>query len=279
MIKLKTQNEIALIRTACKALVHWMEQCVANLQMGGYWRGTDIELEFHHYVDYLNRANGGELWDTPFAWQKNIDGDPFGSPLCISINDEIVHSRPNERKFKTGDIVTIDAGLSHHGWCADMARTVIFNTGPDMDSANERHLTLVKTCQSALYAAYDQCKPGNTFKDISTVIGMKAGEHKLGVVLDFMGHGIGKTLHEEPRICNLPGFWPQYDNIVMRSGMVFCLEPMFTLGNRRTTIGPDKWLVWTQDGSMAAHMESQILITEEGCEVLTKLTGEYPEEE
>jgi methionyl aminopeptidase len=285
MIKLKTPKEINQIKIACNALVEWMEQCIANLQMGGYWRGTDIELELLQYVDHLNRlynrkrSQHNDAFDTPFSWQKNIDGDSFGSPVCISINDEIVHSRPTEEKFKTGDIITIDVGLSYHGWCADMARTVIYNTGPDMDSANKSHYTLIKSCQSALYQAYEQCKPGNTIKDISTAIGIEAGEHKLGVVIDYMGHGIGKDLHEPPRICNLPSLFPEQDSIVLRPGMVFCLEPMFTLGNGRTTLSPDGWKIWTQDGSMAAHFESQILVTEEGCEVLTKLAGEYPQEE
>ncbi len=274
MIKLKTSQEIALLRKACNALSVWMEQCIANLRIGAtYQNGLDIELELVQYIDQLTPSLSGlKWWDTPFAYQKNAEGEKFGSPLCISINDEIVHSRPSNKRFETSDIITIDAGLSFRGWCADMARTVIFNTGSWSDNSY-----LVESCQYALNAGIRQCKPGNKLGDISAAIGKVAEESKLGIILDYMGHGIGRGLHEEPRICNRPGLYSQYDSVIMRPGMVFCLEPMFTnSSNGRATLAPDKWKVWTQDGSMAAHFESQILITKEGCDVLTKLTGECP---
>jgi methionyl aminopeptidase len=280
MIKLRTPEEIVLIKTACNALSEWMEQCVVNLEIGStYQNGQDIAKELNTYLAHLIYKDHNKIWDTPFFWQRNKDGKEFASPLCISINDEIVHSRPTDKKFKTGDIITLDAGLSCDGWCADMARTVAFGAGPDMDGIKEFHYILINICRAALYKAYDQCKPGNTLKDVSTAIYTTANKHNLGTVIDYMGHGIGKNLHEEPRIPNIPELFPHYDSIILRPGMVFCLEPMFTLGKGYTTLAPDKWRVWTQDGSMAAHFESQILITEEGCEVLTKLAGEYPWEE
>ena len=257
-----------------------MEQCIANLQAGGTYRhGKDIAQELDQLLIHLNNKANNKIWDAPFFWEKNSEGEEFASPVCVSVNDEIVHSRPTEVPFKEGDIITVDAGLSYRGWCADMARTVVFGAGPDLDGVNEFHETLLRCCQSALYQAYDQCKPGNTIRQISEAISSEAIEHKLGIVVDYMGHGIGKTLHEDPRIPNFPGIFPHYDEIVLRPGMVFCLEPMFTLGSNQTVLAPDKWRVWSQDGSMAAHFESQIVITEEGCKVLTKLAGEYPQEE
>jgi methionyl aminopeptidase len=281
MISLKAPEEILLIKVACNALSEWMEQCVVNLQAGGtYQHGVDISNELIAYVASLRGRDGADIWDTPFSHQKNnAMKEAFGYPICISINDEIVHARPNHNTFHFGDIITLDAGLSCAGWCADMARTVIFGAGADMDGVNKSHYKLIEGCRAALYHAYDRCKPGNTLGDLSSIIGTIAEERKLGVVVDYMGHGIGKDLHEPPRICNKYGLFPQLDSIVLRLGMVFCLEPMFTLGSGRTVLAPDGWKVWTQDASMAAHFESQILITEEGCEVLTRLTGEYPQEE
>jgi methionyl aminopeptidase len=216
MINLKTPKEIRFIKTACNTLSGWMEGCVSNLRRGtGYFNGVDIELDLEQYLDYLRRSCTKQIWDTPFSYQRN-QNNAFGSPVCISINDEIVHSRPTERKFKVGDVITVDAGLSYGGWNADMARTIIFGAGYNMDGVRDDHRLLIECGQNALYDAYDQCKPGNTLRNISTAIS-RVGK----------GHGT-----------------------------------------------PDTWKIWTQDGSLAAHFESEILITEEGHEVLTALAGE-----
>ena len=112
MINLKTPEEIVFIRTACNALSGWMESCVGNLRAGtGYFNGFDIELDFLQYLDYLRRSCTKHPWDTPFCEQKNSNGEEFGSPVCISVNDEVVHSRPSETKFVFGDIITLDAGF------------------------------------------------------------------------------------------------------------------------------------------------------------------------
>jgi methionyl aminopeptidase len=271
MIHLKTPEEIELIRIACKELSLWMEDCLDNLRRAySYTNGVDIRNSFDCYFIDLNKRYPDNAWTRPFKSQLNQKNELFDSPVCISVNDEIVHGRPTDKLFETGDIITVDAGLAYHGWCSDMARTVIFNKDPkELDPA------LLRSCRSALYQAYEQCKPGNTIGDISTVISAEAAEHGFGVIVDYMGHGIGKTLHEEPRICNRPGLFPQYDSVVLRPGMVICIEPMFTKGSGKTILAPDKWMVWTQDGSLAAHFESQILITSDGREVLTRLIEEY----
>ena len=273
MIHLKTSEEIALIKVACEALSDWMEDCIARLQNGDYYSGMHIKEDFIEYAASLNEPN--KAWKMPFSWQKNNAGEEFGSPVCISVNDEIVHSRPTNIKFAPGDVITVDAGLSYYGWNADMARTAIFGSKNNAERAIPAHTKLINSCRNALYQAYDQCIPGNKIRDISTAISQEAKKHHFGVVLDYTGHGIGKNLHEEPRICNAPDIFSQYDSIILRPGMVFCLEPLFTLNNRHTTKAPDDWRVWTQDGSIAVHFESEILITQEGHEVLTKLTGEY----
>lgn len=280
MINLKTPEEIVFIRTACEALSNWMEQCIVNLQAGEYLNGIQIAADLKKYTANLNvksfrQDSLTKVWQMPFSWQKNQNDEEFGSPVCISVDDEIVHSRPTEKKFVPGNIITIDAGLSYYGWHADMARTVIFGFEDDAEGVIPAHAKLINGCRNALYQAYDQCKPGNTLKDISAAISTKARKYGFGVVIDYMGHGIGKELHEEPKICNRPGIFLQYDSIVLRPGMVFCIEPIFTLNNRHTTKAPDNWRIWTQDASMAVHFESEILITKEGHEVLTKLTGEY----
>ena len=273
MIHLKTPEEIELIRIACKELSLWMEECIHNLEYAhSFTNGEDVRNNLDYYFIDLNKKYEGNVWTRPFSYQVNEGNELFASPVCISVNDAIVHGRPTKEPFEYEDIITVDAGLAYHGWCADMARTVSFKK-----KGRPAH-SLIEHTREALYAAYDQCKPGNTLKDISTAIYSVAKAHKLGVIVDYMGHGIGKSLHEEPRISNQPGLFPQYDSVVLRPGMVFCIEPMFVMGKGQTVLAPDKWKIWTQDGSLAAHFESEILITEDGCEILTKLEGEYPKE-
>jgi methionyl aminopeptidase len=278
MIKLKTPYEIDLIRIACHRLAGWMAACIEDLRAGNtYDSGISIAEDLEEYVKGF--PGTASDWGLPFYGQQSMHRHEFGYPICVSVNDEIVHSRPMPIPFDRDDVITIDAGLSYKGYCADMARTVIYGEGPQPGC--NQHSMLADRCRLALYQAEAACKPGNTIGDISEAISSAATNiaPQLGVVVDYTGHGIGKKLHEEPRICNAPGIFPKYDEIVLRPGMVICLEPMFTLGKGQTVLAGDGWKVWTQDGSIAAHFEDEILITEDGCEVLTRLPGEYPEEE
>jgi len=275
MIQLKTPEEMDKIRIACYKLRDWMEQAVINLANGGtYKNGLEVSQELTSYV-----ASLGDQYDTCFDRQTNRQGEPFGFPTCISVNDAIVHGRPDKKPFKLGDIIKVDAGLTYEGWHADMARTVVFGHGLDMDGVSKEIKRLIYGCYEALNVTQRYCNSGNTLETLSMGIHLVSKRNKLASIVDYMGHCIGKELHEEPRISNMPGLFPRYDEIVLRPGFVFCLEPMMTLGTNNTVIGQDGWKVWTQDASLSAHFENQIMITEEGPEFLTTLSIDHCWEE
>jgi methionyl aminopeptidase len=275
MIQLKNKEELDLMHKACLALAEWMEQCIINLaEAGSYSNGLDISSELDAYAKEL-----GPAWDTPFAYQKNCNNEAFSFPVCVSVNDAIVHGTPDEKKFKIGDVITIDAGLSYQGWNADMARTVVFGVGLDMDGVSSDVKRLVRGCYKALNKARTACVIGHALEEISASIQLVANQESLYSIVDYTGHGVGKDLHEEPVITNAPGLLPRYDKVVIRPGMAFCIEPMLTLGTNETIVAPDKWKVWTTDASLAAHFEDEVLIMEEGACFPTVLSTDHYLEE
>ncbi len=185
---------------------------------------------------------------------------------CISLNDEVVHGVPSQhKKLKTGDLVKIDICASWNGYCADMTRC--FFVG-EVDALVKK---LVFTAQASLDAGIAQMHSGNYLTDISAAIQKEVEVADFGVVRDFAGHGIGKSMHEDPEILNYgnPGQGPR-----LREGMAFALEPMITQGSYQVYIDVDGWTVKTKDKSLAAHVEDTIIVTQNGPEVLTRLENE-----
>ena len=181
---------------------------------------------------------------------------------CISVNDEVVHGVPSEKKILSeGDLVKVDICASWNGYCADAARTFYVGQAPDAI----KHF--VATAQQALDAGIAQMIPGNRLSDISAAIQHVVESNGYGVVRDFAGHGIGKQMHEDPEIVNygLPGRGP-----VLRPGMAFAIEPMITMGNFKVYITHDGWTVRTVDKSLAAHIEDTVIITEGMPNVVTR---------
>jgi len=257
MIKLKSHDEICYMRKAGKALAIWMSATISDLKRGVY-SGADIAEDLTIYANSL-----GPEWDMPFANVRDYD-----DPVCVSINDEVVHSRPTKEPFKPGDVVTIDAGLSYNGYCADMARTIIVPGG----EYNSKHVLLLGQTDMALRMARVKCIPGNRISDLSRAIYEVGVANGYGIVTHFSGHGIGADLHEDPQIPNNPDMIGLAQDDLLRPGMVICLEPMFILGgNSGITIGEDKWRVYSASGQVAAHEEDTILITPGDPEVLTVL--------
>jgi len=181
---------------------------------------------------------------------------------CISINNELVHGIPSEKKMiKSGDIVKIDICASWRGYCADMARMVIVGKVPSKVS------DFVDVAQQSLDAGIAQAVAGGRLSNISAAIQQKIEEHGYGVVRDFAGHGIGKRMHEEPEILNYghPGQGP-----LLREGMTFAIEPMLTMGSYEVDVMDDGWTVKTRDGNLAGHIEDTVLITDGMPKILTR---------
>ncbi len=183
---------------------------------------------------------------------------------CISLNDEVVHGIPSKDKIlKKSDLVKLDVCASWKGYCADMARCFFVD-----DVASDVARKLVYVAQSALDKGIKECFPGNKLGNVSASIQKEVESNGFGVVRDFAGHGIGKSMHEDPEILNY-GFEGQ--GIVLREGMAFALEPMITVGSYEVHITDDRWTVKTDDGSLAAHVEDTVFITAQGPKILTRL--------
>lgn len=184
---------------------------------------------------------------------------------CISVNDEVVHGVPKvTKKLALGDLVKVDICASFKGYCADAARSFFVGAPADV-----RMQKLVDVVQSALDKGIAKAVAGNRLSDISAAIQEEVEQHGFGVVRDFAGHGIGKSMHEDPEILNFgkPGMGP-----VLRAGMVFALEPMITFGNYEVCVASDGWTVKTVDKSWAAHVEDTVVITEGEPKILTRKT-------
>ena len=186
----------------------------------------------------------------------------FPATLCISINEEVVHGIPGQRKLKAGDIVSLDVGAILDGYFGDAAITLPVG---EIDRQAQR---LLEVTEKALSIGIEKAKVGNRLYDISYAIQEWVEGHQFSVVRDFVGHGIGKNLHEEPQI---PNFGTPHQGPRLEKGMVFALEPMVNEGTYEVKILSDGWTVVTADGKRSAHFEHTIVITDRGAETLSIL--------
>lgn len=186
----------------------------------------------------------------------------FTGSICASVNDELVHGIPGPRKLKEGDIISIDIGAQYKGYHGDSAWT--YGVGEISDTAQR----LLEVTEKSLYAGLAEAKPDVRLYTISHAIQTCVEEAGFSIVREYVGHGVGTDLHEEPQIPNygLPNKGPR-----LKPGMVLAIEPMVNVGRRYVKTLPDNWTVVTQDGSLCAHFEHTIAITSDGYEILTKL--------
>ena len=184
----------------------------------------------------------------------------FPAALCVSVNDEVVHGIPGKRLLREGDIVSLDFGAIFDGFQGDAAITV--GVGKVTPEAKQ----LIETAEGSLEAGIAAAHPGATLGDISVAIQNYAESRGYSVVREYTGHGIGREMHEEPKI---PNFGLQGTGPVLKKGMTLALEPMVNAGDWRTRLGDDHWTVYTTDGSLSAHFEHTIAITDAEPEVLT----------
>ena len=184
----------------------------------------------------------------------------FPGSICASPNDMVVHGIPGKFKLSRGDILSVDIGVVLDGWVADAART--FPVGEVTPVAAK----LLEVTESSLFKAVEQCRVGNRLGDVSHAVQDHVEGNGLSVVRSLVGHGIGRSMHEEPQI---PNFGPAGKGPVLEEGMVLAIEPMVTAGRHMVRMGDDGWAIYSQDGSLAAHFEFTIAITAEGPRILT----------
>jgi methionyl aminopeptidase len=251
VIYYKSAREIGLMRQAGHILAGVVDMLRESVRPGLSTAEIDEEVE-----EFIRRHGA-----TPAF--KGYRG--FPATVCISINEEVVHGIPSaHRRVKEGDIVGLDLGCIVEGYYADCAFTLAVGEVP----ANVQKL--LDVTRESLDLAIEQCRPGRRLSDISHAVQSHVERHGFGVVRAFVGHGIGRALHEEPQVPNFgePGRGPQ-----LRSGMVLAIEPMVTMGSWEVKVLDDGWTAVTRDGSLAAHFEHTVAVTDSEPEVLTRATG------
>jgi methionyl aminopeptidase len=183
----------------------------------------------------------------------------FPASLCISLNDVIVHGIPDKTRLQNGDIVSVDCGVVLDGYYGDSAIT--FGVGKISSEAQE----LIDVTRRCLLDAIDRVKPGNRLGDVSAAVQQRAESAGFGVVRDFVGHGVGRALHEEPQV---PNYGKPGHGRMLKKGLVIAIEPMVTRGSWRVRVDDDGWTARTEDGKLAAHFEYSVAVTEDGHRVL-----------
>jgi methionyl aminopeptidase len=250
-VEIKTRDQIALMRRAGRIVGETLQLCRDSVRPG--MTTDDLDRLAESYI----RDHGA----TPSF--QGYHG--FPKTLCVSVNDEIVHGIPGPRRLESGDVVSIDCGAIIEGWHGDAAITVALGDVPD------KVRQLLTVCEDALWHGIAAARIGGYVTDISHAVETyvrAAGDY--GIVEDYVGHGIGSSMHMAPNVPNVgePGSGPR-----LQRGMALAVEPMITLGGIETDLLDDDWTVVSRDGSLAAHFEHSFTLTRDGLWVLTALDG------
>jgi methionyl aminopeptidase len=242
----KSPEEIERMAAAGDILVRTMSLLAGKIRPGV----TTGELD--QAAEKFIRSQGAE---PSFKGYRGFPGS-----ICASPNSMIVHGIPGSYKLGRGDILSVDIGVTRDGWVADAART--FPVGPITPIAQK----LLRVTEESLFLAVEQCRPGNHLGDVSHAVQAHVEANGFSVVRTLVGHGIGRSMHEEPQI---PNHGDAGTGIVLEEGMVLAVEPMVTAGRHGVRIGDDHWSIFSQDGSLAAHFEFTVAITAQGPRILT----------
>ncbi len=246
MISIKSDYEVSLMRKAGNIVYKTHQYLKPFLKPGITTKEID-KLAYDYIVS---------LGATPSF--LNYDG--FPGTICISINDEVVHGIPGNRKIKDGDIVKLDIGACWKGYHGDSAWSyAVGNVSNDIKY-------LMEHTEKALFKGLEQVKPGNHIGDIGAAIEEYATEHNLGIVRELVGHGIGNNVHEKP---DVPNYGKKGTGPVLKKGMCIAVEPMLNLGTQDIYILDDDWTIITQDGLPSAHFEHSVVVTDDGYRILT----------
>jgi methionyl aminopeptidase len=252
MVTRKSRREIEKMRVAGRIVAEVLALVEAELRPGVSTAHLDRLAERHI------RSSGAVPSFKGYGHKSN----PFPASLCISLDDEVVHGIPGDRLIREGQIVSVDAGAIYDGWHGDGARSFV------VGESTARAADLVDTTRTAMMAGIAAAVPGNYLGDISASIEDAATPGGYGIVRPFVGHGIGTEMHQEPQV---PNYRTGARGMKLVSGICLAIEPMLTLGSEDVIVKPDGWTVVTRDGSLAAHFEHTIAITDNGPEILTTI--------
>jgi methionyl aminopeptidase len=244
---LKSTQEIAKMRAAGRVVANALEEMRAFVRPGV----TTAQ------IDAVGEAAIRRAGATP-SFKGLYD---FPGSVCVAVNDQVVHGIPGKRALKAGDIISLDTGALLDGWHSDATITV------PVGEIDEETTRLVETTHGALLAGIDQCRSGRRVGDIGHAIQRYAESRGYGVVRQYVGHAIGRRVHEDPQV---PNFGSPGTGTLLRKGMVLTIEPMLTIGSYETHTLPDKWTVVTNDGKRAAQFEHTVAITDGEPQILTQ---------
>lgn len=246
MINIKSEYEISLLKKAGNIVYKTHQYLLPYIKPGI----TTKELDKLAY-DFITSQD---------ATPSFLNYEGFPASICTSINDEVVHGIPSNRKLKNGDIIGIDIGANYKGYHGDSAWSY------PVGSVSREKAYLLEHTEKALYEGLKQIKSGAHIGDISNAIETYANAHNLGVVRELVGHGVGNNLHEEP---DVPNYGKKGTGPILKEGMVIAVEPMLNLGTHKIYILDDEWTIITRDGSPSAHFEHTIVVTKDGYKILT----------
>jgi methionyl aminopeptidase len=253
MICLKSPEEIEIMRAANLIVAEVLAELRANVR-DGVRTG-----ELDRIAEDMTRQRGA----VPAFKGYEVAGRMFPSSVCVSINDEVVHGIPSDRRvLENGDIIGLDFGVCYQGFYGDSAMTVaVGDVGPEAQR-------LMRTAEEALWAGIEHVRVGNRLGEVSAAVQARVEREGFSVVRDFVGHGIGRRLHEEPQV---PNFGNRDRGVRLRPGMVLAIEPMVNAGAPEVWIKDDGWTAVTRDGSLSAHFEHSVAVTEKGPYVLSQI--------
>ena len=250
MPELKTDREIEIMREAGRIVAEVLDLMEQKIKPGI----TTAELD--RIAEEFIRSRGAE----PAFKGYRVGGNTFPASICASIDDVVVHGIPSERKLLEGEIISIDVGTFKDGYYGDGART--FAVGEISDEKKK----LMQVTVEALKAGIEKAKAGNHLGDISAAVQTIVEQNGFSVVRDMVGHGIGRRMHEDPQVHN---FGTPGTGLVLKQGLVLAIEPMVNAGGYKINFKPDGWTTVTADGSVSAHFEHTVAVTDNGPDILT----------
>lgn len=253
MIICKSADEIKLMRQAGKIVTEVLLQIENNLKPG-------VQTS---YLDKLSEGLIYKMGALPAfkGYVGKLNSTPYPASICVSINEEVVHGIPGKKTVKEGDLVSVDVGVKYRGYYGDAARSFI------VGDAGKITRRLFDATLDALNRSIDKCVIGNRLSDISHTIETRAQKDNFSVVRIFVGHGIGKRMHEDPQILN---YGPPGQGPPLKKGMVLAIEPMLNAGTSDVEVQPDNWTVVTADRKLSCHFEDTVAITSDGPLILTR---------
>lgn len=254
-VVLKSRDEIAKMRAAGRIVARVHELCRQMCRPGVTTK--EIDEAAGAFIAEQGAVNLFRNYPT------YRPGEGFPANLCISVNEVVVHGIADDRVIRDGDCVGIDCGVRLDGWCGDAATTIM------VGNVSAEHRRLCEATEHVLRIAIQNMRPGRRWSQVARLMQRYAESQGYGVVRDFVGHGIGQNMHEDPKVPNFVSRDLLRDDIMLREGVVLAVEPMCNLGTHRVRVLDDGWTVVTEDGGYSAHYEHTLAVTADGVEILT----------